>query len=61
MYESLTRMYEYRLPFLRRELAHLPERLTLTDLQSLDHYHYCGTAAIDVAIDDWGSRLLPMF
>ena len=54
MYESLTRMYEYRLPFLRRELAHLPERLTLTDLQSLDHYHYCGTAAIDVAIERLG-------
>ena len=54
MHESMTRMYEYRLPFLRGELAHLPERLTLTDLQSLDHYHYCGTTAIDIAIERLG-------
>ncbi len=50
MQESLTRMYQYRLPFLQRELADLPERLTIHDLISLDHYHYCGTAAIDCAI-----------
>jgi len=54
MHESLARMYEYRLPFLRGELAHLPERLTLTDLRSLDHYHYCGTTAIDLAIERLG-------
>ncbi|APB33401.1 cyclopropane fatty acid synthase/methyltransferase [Gloeomargarita lithophora Alchichica-D10] len=47
----MTRMYQYRLPFLRGELADLPERLTLKDLMPLDHYHYCGTAAIDLAIE----------
>lgn len=54
MQESMTRMYQYRLPFLRGELADLPERLTLKDLMSLDHYHYCGTAAIDYAITRLG-------
>ncbi|MCS7030900.1 MAG: methyltransferase domain-containing protein [Gloeomargarita sp. SKYG116] len=47
---ALDRMYRYRLPFLQKELAHLPEHLTLGDLRGLDHYHYCGTTAIDQAI-----------
>ncbi|MEN9243492.1 MAG: methyltransferase domain-containing protein [Gloeomargarita sp. DG02_5_bins_242] len=50
MQESFVRMYQYRLPFLQGELAHLPKPLTLADLMPLDHYHYCGTAAIDYAI-----------
>lgn len=54
MQESMNRMYQYRLPFLRGELAHLPERLTIDDLMPFDHYHYCGTTAIDYAITRLG-------
>ncbi|MEN9206771.1 MAG: methyltransferase domain-containing protein [Gloeomargarita sp. GMQP_bins_120] len=50
MHDALARMYRYRLPFLQGELAGLPDRLTTADLRGLDHYHYCGTAAIDQAI-----------
>ncbi|MCS6782538.1 MAG: methyltransferase domain-containing protein [Gloeomargarita sp. SKYBB_i_bin120] len=54
MNDALARMYRYRLPFLQGELAGLPERLTLADLRGLDHYHYCGTSAIDHAIERLG-------
>jgi len=50
---SIETMYKYRLPRLWGELEALEKLgkpLTVQELQPFDHYHYCGSEAIDLAI-----------
>ncbi|MFN3926031.1 MAG: methyltransferase domain-containing protein [Pseudanabaenaceae cyanobacterium] len=56
MLESgIARMYKYRLPRLWGELSAITKPvLTVPDLVPFDHYHYCGTEAIDVAVQRTG-------
>jgi cyclopropane fatty-acyl-phospholipid synthase-like methyltransferase len=60
---AIAKMYQYRLPRLWGEVEALgKEELSVPDLIPFDHYHYCGTEAIDLAVvrSGWqkGDRLL---
>jgi len=46
---AIAKMYQYRLPYLWGEIAHLGKaNLTVPDLIPFDNYHYCGVEAIQI-------------